>query len=373
MTLILDHIDASSNKEFDNHKTILKAVDPKSGLKAFIAVHDTTIGPGLGGCRYWSGYASEDEALTDALRLSRGMTYKNALAHLPLGGGKSVIMGQPGRKTPTREEMLSFGRAVESLNGDYITAEDVGISVEDMTIVSEVTSHVTGLAHDDKTVTSGDPSPYTAYGVFLGIKASVKHKMGKDDLTDIKVAVAGLGHVGMDLCRRLHEAGAELMVSDIRQDVLDEAVQKYGATILSTDDFVSADVDVLAPCALGNVVNDDTIDSIKAPIIAGAANNQLGTASKHGKVLHDRGILYAPDYVINAGGVISVAMSGEKDTKTIERLEELGETLAAIFRQSERLNMPTFEVSDKIAEKIISDKAGAEDFTAAREQARNAA
>lgn len=367
MTLILEHIDVSSNREFDNHKTILKAVDPQTGMRAFVAVHDTTMGPALGGCRYWSGYASEDEAITDALRLSKGMTYKNALAQLGLGGGKAVIMGKPGEKTPSRDEMLAFGRAVESLQGDYITAEDVGISVEDMAIVNEMTNHVTGLPTSDPDVTGGDPSPFTAYGVFLGIKASVKHKLGKDTVEGVKIAVAGLGHVGMDLCRRLYEEGAVLFVTDIRQDVLDEAVSKFDATIIEPADYMAADVDVLAPCALGGVVNDDTIETIQASIIAGAANNQLGRA-EHGQILHDKGILYAPDYVINAAGVISVAMSGEPVTKTNERIEELGETLGAIFRQSERLNMPPSEVADKIAEKIIEDKANSENFTEAPER-----
>lgn len=367
MTLILEHIDVSSNVEFNNHKTILKAVDPQTGMRAFIAVHDTTMGPALGGCRYWSGYASEDEAITDVLRLSRGMTYKNALAQLGLGGGKAVIMGKPGEKTPSRDEMVAFGRAVESLKGDYITAEDVGISVEDMSIVKEMTDHVTGLPTTDPEITGGDPSPYTAYGVFLGIKASVKHKMGKDDLNGVKVAVAGLGHVGMDLCRRLKEAGAELFVTDIRQDVLDEAVQKFGATIVKPEDYMLADVDVLAPCALGGIINDDTIDTIKAGIIAGAANNQLGRP-EHGNILHERGVLYSPDYVINAGGVISVAMGGETVKATNERIEELYDTLAAIYRQSERLNMPTYQVADKIAEKIIKEKADSGNFTEASER-----
>ncbi|MFP4314396.1 MAG: Leu/Phe/Val dehydrogenase [Alphaproteobacteria bacterium] len=367
MTLILEHIDVSSNREFDNHKTILKATDPQTGMRAFIAVHDTTMGPALGGCRYWSGYASEDEAITDVLRLSRGMTYKNALARLDLGGGKAVIMGKKGQNNPTREEMVAFGQAVESLKGDYITAEDVGISVEDMIIVKEMTDHVTGLPSDDPAITSGDPSPYTAYGVFLGIQESVKQKLKKDDLSGVKVAVAGLGHVGMDLCRRLHEVGAELYVSDIRQDVLDEAVKNYGATIIAPEEYMSADVDVLAPCALGGMVNDNTIDFIKASIIAGAANNQLDRP-EHGKILHDKGILYAPDYVINAAGVISVAMSGHPVKDTNERIDELGETLGAIFRQSERLNMPTSAVADKIAEKIIEDKVASGNFTEAPEK-----
>lgn len=355
MTVIVD-MDVSGHEEYANHETVIKAYDPASGLTAFIAVHDTTIGPALGGCRFWTGYQSEDEALTDALRLSRGMTYKNALARLPLGGGKAVIMGKPGAKAPTKEELLAFGRAVEFLQGDYITAEDVGVCVEDMQTIRQVTEHVTGLPSSRDDITGGDPSPFTAYGVFLGIQASVKQKLGKDNLEGVRVAVAGLGHVGMDLCRRLHEAGAELIVSDIRESVIEEAKARFGAKSVAPEGFMALDVDVLAPCALGGAVNDVTIDMIKAPIVAGAANNQL-SRPHHGQVLHDKGILYAPDYVINAGGVISVAMSGEAVDITMERLEELGETLAAIFRQSERLNLPTSAVADKIAEKIIEEAA----------------
>lgn len=353
MTVIVD-MDLTSHEDYAGHQTVVKAYDPVSGLTAFIAVHDKTIGPALGGCRFWSGYDSEDEALTDVLRLSRGMTYKNALARLPLGGGKAVIMGKPGAKAPTKEELLAFGRAVDFLQGDYITAEDVGVCVEDMQIIRQVTEHVTGLPSARDDITGGDPSPFTAYGVFLGIQASVKHKLGKNSLQGVRVAVAGLGHVGMDLCRRLHEAGAELIVSDIRESVIEEAKIRFAAISALPEDFMALDVDVLAPCALGGAVNDSTIEMIKAPIIAGAANNQL-TRPHHGQILHDKDVLYAPDYVINAGGVISVAMSGEAVAVTMERLEELGETLAAIFRQSERLNLPTSIVADKIAEKIIEE------------------
>lgn len=354
MTLILEHIDVSAHPEFDNHKTVLKAVDPATGLRAFIAVHDVTMGPALGGCRYWTGYASEDEAITDVLRLSRGMTYKNALARLDLGGGKAVIMGNAGEGRLTREQLLAFGRAVESLGGEYITAEDVGVCVADMQIIREVTEHVRGLPSDDQAITGGDPSPFTAYGVFLGIKAAVRHKLGRDGLDGLKIAVSGLGNVGMDVCRRLHDAGALLYVSDIREEALRKAIADFSAVPVKPEDFMTLEVDVLTPCALGGVVNDDTIAGIKAPIIAGAANNQL-KRPEHGEALHQRGILYAPDYVINAGGVISVAMSGTPVEVTMERLEELGETLAAIFRQSERLDLPTYRVADKIAETIIAE------------------
>ena len=370
MTVIVD-MDVSDHEEYAGHETVIKAYDPASGLTAFIAVHDTTIGPALGGCRFWSGYETEDEALTDALRLSRGMTYKNALARLPLGGGKAVIMGKKGAKAPTKEELLAFGRAVDFLQGDYITAEDVGVCVEDMQIIRQVTEHVTGLPSARDDITGGDPSPFTAYGVFLGIQASVKHKLGKNTLQGVRVAVAGLGHVGMDLCRRLHEAGAELIVSDIREHVIEEAKTRFGANNVAPDDFMALEVDVLAPCALGGAVNDSSIDMIRAPIIAGAANNQL-TRSRHGQMLHDKGVLYAPDYVINAGGVISVAMSGEPVEVTMERLEELGETLSAIFRQSERLDLPTSIVADKIAEKIIEEAAVAEKTNHAEMQKKQA-
>lgn len=368
MTLILDHIDVSAHPEFNGHQTVLKAVDPATGLRAFIAIHDTTMGPALGGCRYWAGYASEDEAISDVLRLSRGMTYKNALARLPLGGGKAVIMGQAGEKRPSREQLLAFGRAVDSLNGQYITAEDVGVCVSDMQTIREVTAHVTGLPSGDENITGGDPSPFTAYGVFLGIKASVKHKLGLNNLDGVKVAVAGLGNVGMDLCRRLHEAGALLYVTDIRDEAIKNAINNFSAVPVKPEDFMALDVNVLAPCALGGAVNDLSIDGIRAPIIAGAANNQL-MRPEHGEKLHERGILYAPDYVINAGGVISVAMSGTAVDITMDRLEELGETLAAIFRQSERLDLPTFKVADKIAETIIDEEKAA-GFTDVAQTAR---
>lgn len=358
MTIIVE-MEVSGHPEYKDHKSVVKAYDPISGLTAFIAVHDTTIGPALGGCRFWTRYNSEDEALTDALRLSRGMTYKNALARLPLGGGKAVIMGKPGAKAPTQDELRAFARAVDFLDGEYITAEDVGVGVADMLTIREITPHVSGLPSASADITGGDPSPYTAYGVFLGIQASVKHKLGKDSLAGLRVAVAGLGHVGMDLCRRLHEAGATLVVSDIREEAMQEAVQRFGAQTCKPDEFMALDVDVLAPCALGGIVNDATIETIKAPIIAGAANNQLARP-EHGKILFEKGILYAPDYVINAGGVISVAMSGETVETTMERLEELGETLSAIFRQSERLKLPTSVVADKIAEKIIEEAAAAQ-------------
>lgn len=371
MTIIVD-CDVSGHPEFKGHERVIKATDAASGLVAFIAVHDTTIGPALGGCRFWTRYNSEDEALTDALRLSRGMTYKNALAQLPLGGGKAVIMGKPGAKAPSREELLAFAQAVEFLKGEYITAEDVGVCVDDMLVIREVTQYVKGLPVGDASLTGGDPSPFTAYGVFLGIQASVKHKLGKDTLEGVRVAVSGLGHVGMDLCRRLHEAGAKLIVCDIRTEVAQEAVEKYDALFWAPEEFIGLDVDVLAPCALGGIINDDTIDRIRAPIIAGAANNQLARP-EHGEILHKRGILYAPDYVINAGGVISVAMSGEFVATTNERLEELGETLAAIFRQSERLDLPTSAVADKIAEKIIEDaQASSVNFYQEQKEARSA-
>ncbi|MFN3701751.1 MAG: Leu/Phe/Val dehydrogenase [Alphaproteobacteria bacterium] len=370
MTLILEHIDVSAHPEFFGHKIVLKAVDPASGLRAFIAVHDTTIGPSLGGCRFWTRYASEDEAITDVLRLSRGMTYKNSLARLKLGGGKAVIMGRPDALRPTREELLAFGRAVDSLKGQYITAEDVGVCVDDMKVIREVTEFVTGLPTSDPSLTGGDPSPFTAYGVFLGIKAAVKHKLQRDDLNGLRVAVSGLGNVGMDLCRRLHEVGAKLVVTDIRAQKVEEAVQSFGAVAVSPEEFMAANVDVLAPCALGGAVNDATIEAIQATIIAGAANNQL-QRPEHGEILFKKGILYAPDYVINAGGVISVAMSGEPLEVTLERIEELGETLGAIFRQSERLSLPTSVVADKIAEKILEDAQNT-GFTEARKVARQA-
>jgi len=342
--------------QFKGHEQVAYLHDKKTGLKAFIAIHDTSLGPAAGGCRMWK-YDNELDALSDALRLSRGMSYKNAMAGLKLGGGKAVIIGDS--KTDKSEEIFrAFGRFVHSLGGKYISAEDVGISVEDMEIVSEETPHVAGLNKGEHA--SGDPSPFTATGTYIGIKAAVKHQLGKDDVKGLTVAVQGVGHVGYYLCKHLHENGAKLLVSDINQAALDRVADEFGATIVATDEIISADADVFAPCALGAIINDDTIDTIKATIIAGAANNQLAR-DEHGQKLMQKNILYAPDYVINAGGIINVAAEtrGEYDETWVnKKVDNIYNSLTAIFERSKAEKRPTNLIADEMAQDIIDRAAG---------------
>jgi leucine dehydrogenase len=337
--------DMFHHPEFRGHEQVVHGYDEASGLRTIIAVHDTRLGPALGGCRMWA-YANGAEALTDALRLSRGMTYKNALAGLALGGGKAVIIGDA-RKDKSQALLAAFGAHVDRLGGTYITAEDVGISAEDMEVVATRTMHVRGT----RATGLGDPSPYTALGVFVGIKASLRHRFGSDSLEGRTVCVQGLGHVGMDLARQLHSAGARLVVADLHRPALDRAVAEFGAHIVSADRAHATEVDVFAPCALGAGLNDVTIPEIAAPIVAGAANNQLAEA-RHDEMLRARGILYAPDYAINAGGVISIALAspGGDDRLVRDKVTDVGTTLTQIFERSERLALPTQQVADAIAE-----------------------
>ncbi len=339
-----------SNSSFMGHEQVVFCHDHETGLKAIIAIHDTTLGPALGGCRFWN-YASDEEALHDVLRLSRGMTYKAAATGLNLGGGKAVIIGDPS-KLKSEDFFRAFGRFVDNLGGRYITAEDVNMTVEDIGYIAEETSHVTGIAGG-----SGDPSPITALGVFVGIKAAVKYKLDKDNLSGIKVAVQGIGHVGNYLCQYLAEEGADLFVYDIEQSRIDEVVKKYGATAVTANEIHSANVDVYAPCALGATLNDQTIPEIKAPIVAGAANNQLQDEAVHGNLLKDRGILYAPDYVINAGGLINVyhEIKGYNAIKARKQTEEIYTTLIKIFNEAERENISTHLASARMAEKRIAE------------------
>jgi leucine dehydrogenase len=344
---VFDHAD------FDQHESLHFVQDPKSGLKAIIAIHSTALGPAAGGCRRWQ-YASDAAALTDALRLSRGMTYKNAVAGLEFGGGKSVILADDG--TPKSPELFhAFGRAVEDLNGRYITAEDVGCSVEDMRQVNEVTGYVSGLPRSGDNA-GGDPSPLTALGVFLGIEAAVESRLGADSLQGIRVAVQGVGHVGLHLCRLLHEAGAILTVSDVNRDNLQLACDELPVTEIAPADLLYADVDVLAPCALGNILTSQTIPKLKATIVAGAANNQLAT-EEDGARLADRDILYAPDYVINAGGIINVAReyyggSSEEEVRT--EIGGIPERLKQIFEEAKTSEQPTNVIADELARRIVA-------------------
>jgi leucine dehydrogenase len=347
------------HSEFSDHEDVVYCHDRSTGLKAIIAVHDTTLGPSLGGLRMWP-YASDEEALTDVLRLSRGMTYKAAMAGLALGGGKAVIIGDSRTdKTPALFE--AFGKFVDQLGGRYITAEDVGTSVEDIDVVSRTTNHVAGLAE-----LSGDPSPATAWGVFHGIRAAVAYKMQQETLEGIRVAIQGVGHVGYYLCQFLAEAGAELTVTDINANAVQKVVDTFGATVVDTEEIYQADVDVFAPCAMGAVINDQTLPRLKASIIGGSANNQLAEA-RHGNELLERSILYAPDYVINAGGLINISHERPAYDKTTAYVQSAGiyNTLFDLFRNAEAASINPEKMADKIAEtKIFEARQRAENKAA---------
>jgi len=334
--------------DFDNHEQVVFFSDKETGLKGIIAIHDSTLGAAVGGCRMWD-YASDEEALIDALRLSKGMTYKNAMAGLRMGGGKSVIIGDA-KKIKSEALFKAFGVALDRLNGRYLSAEDVNITTADIAIANTMTPFVTGT--EDK---SGNPAPFTALGTFLGIKASVKHKLNLDELKGLTVSVQGLGSVGYALCKHLHDAGATLIVADINQVALDSAAKEFGAIIVGLDAIYDQDVDIYAPCALGATINDDTINRIKAKVIAGCANNQLAEP-RHGDLLVEKGILYAPDYVINAGGIINISF--EEDycrEKATKKVEEIYGTLLNIFTKADALNKPTSIIADEMAREIIKN------------------
>ncbi len=342
-----------NHPEFDHHDSIHCFEDPASGLRAIIAIHSTALGPAAGGCRRWT-YASDDLALTDVLRLSRGMTYKNAVAGLPFGGGKSVILAAE-HAPKSRALFEAFGRAVDSLQGRYITAEDVGISVDDMRIVRGETPFVSGLPQNGASA-GGDPSPWTALGVFHGIEAAVAARLDAGSLAGIRVAVQGVGHVGIRLCKLLHEAGAKLLVADVDRENLATLCEQVPAEVISPRDILFSDADVLAPCALGNVLNSETIPRIRAKVVAGAANNQLASVAD-GARLTDRGILYAPDYVINAGGVISVAHEylGKSTAKRVQsEVCRIPQRLQRIFADAESSARPTNVVADELAQQIVA-------------------
>jgi leucine dehydrogenase len=345
-----------NNSAFNNHEQVSFFYDQATGLKAIIAIHNTNLGPALGGCRMWD-YASDEEALYDVLRLSQGMTYKAALAGLPLGGGKSIIMGNP-KTMKSAELMKSMGKAVESLGGKYIIAEDVGIGVEDMNQMSETCSYATGLLKNNQG--SGDPSPVTAHGVFVGIKSATQYRLQREDLRGMKVAVQGLGHVGFHLCQLLHNEGAVLFVTDVDQEKIEMAVQEFGATPVGLDEIYDVDADIFSPCALGAVINDKTINRLKMKIVAGASNNQLAEV-RHGQMLAERGILYAPDYAINVGGLISVYYEYAARYQGIEFSREnvfahtnkLKATLENIFSYAEQHKISTAAAADIIAEQLF--------------------
>ena len=329
------------------HEQLVLCQDAASGYRGIIAIHSTVLGPALGGTRFWK-YASDSDAIVDALRLARGMTYKNAVAGLNLGGGKSVIIGD--NKTVDREMIFrAHGRFVESLGGRYITAEDVGTSTADMDYVHMETDYVSGLAGR-----SGDPSPVTAHGVFRAIQASAKERWGSDDLSAKTVAIQGCGHVGYYLAKELHEAGAKLIVTDIDGERVKRVVSEFGARPVSSDEIYGAQADIFAPCALGAIINDSTISQLKVEIVAGAANNQL-LEERHGDELEKRNILYAPDYVANAGGVINVysELAGWTSARSFRKADEIYDTVRKVFEIARAEKVPTYLAADRLAEQRI--------------------
>lgn len=341
-----------AHPEFDHHEHLSFVHDEASGLRAIIAIHDTTLGHALGGTRFYP-YASDEDALTDVLRLSRGMTYKSAMARLPLGGGKSVIMGDPATdKTPALLD--AFARGLNALGGRYTAAEDSGTTVADMKALSQVTEFVTGfndkIGRDGESRT-GDPSPATAYGCYMGIRAAVQHVFGHDTLNGLTVGIQGLGSVGYRLARLLTGAGAKLVVADVNPSVLKQIESELDARVVSPDALYDESMDVFAPCALGGTINPDTLGRLKARIIAGAANNQLDVPET-GQRLFDAGVCYAPDYVINAGGVIDVYYErrGNYDPDAVNaHVDGIYHTLLEIFQRAQEEQRPTSELADTIA------------------------
>ena len=331
-----------------NHEQLLFCNDNETGLKAIIAVHNTVLGPALGGTRMWA-YRNEMEALNDVLRLSRGMTYKNSISGLNLGGGKAVIIGDA-RSMKSEALFRRFGKFVNSLAGKYITAEDVGISPADMTWVSMETNHVVGLPGK-----SGDPSPVTAHGVYVGMKACAKYQYGSDSLAGKKVAVQGVGHVGEYLVKALAEEHAEIFISDIHEPTLKRVAQQYGAHVVGLEEIYDIDMDIYAPCALGATVNDETLSRLKCSIIAGAANNQLKQEDIHGKAVMSKGVIYAPDFALNAGGVINCysEVKGLSSQWAMNKAEEIYGTISNIIKRSSDENVPTYQIANRMAEERI--------------------
>jgi len=330
-----------------NHEQVLIGRDDATGYHGIIAIHSTTLGPAVGGTRFWN-YANEDEALTDALRLSQGMTYKNALARLPLGGGKSIIIGN--NATRDRTGLLrTHGRFVETLQGRYVTAEDVGTSPADMEIVRLETQHVAGLIGR-----SGDPSPFTAVGVYRAIQASNDFLSKTPELAGLTVAIQGCGNVGYHLAKMLHEAGVKLIVSDVNGENLSRVVDEFAAEAVQPNEIYSVHADVFAPCALGGVINDETIPRLKVKIVAGSANNQL-LDERHGAMLRERNILYAPDYVANVGGVLNgcTELLGWNSDQALSKIEGIYDTVLRIFASAEAQGIPTNKAADQLAEERL--------------------
>ena len=335
---------------YDGHELVTFGKDVATGLRAIIAVHSTVLGPAVGGCRMFP-YASEDDALNDVLRLSRGMTYKSALAGLPFGGGKSVIIGDP-RKDKTADLMRAMGDFVHSQGGRYVAAEDSGTGVEDIRLMAERTSHVSGM---DDNEFGGDPSPSTAWGVFLAIRTAVKHRLGEDSLQGVRVAVQGLGHVGYYLAGYLHTAGAKVLGTDVNTENLRRAVKDHAVEAVVPDAILGAEVDVFAPCAMGAVLNANTIPGLRAGIVAGAANNQLATAAD-GESLQERGILYCPDFLINAGGIIDVHHQrvGSAETEKQAHIQRIEQTLSEVLSRADESHRRTNDIAEDLARDIIA-------------------
>jgi leucine dehydrogenase len=335
-------IDVDNHIDFDHHEVVYRCQDEDSGLIAFIGIHNRNRGPAVGGCRMWN-YQSEDDAITDVLRLSRGMTYKNSVSSLDFGGGKAVIFGVPSDEK--REAVLeAFGQFVNALEGRYYTAEYVGISPTDMSIVKRNTNFVYGLSE-----ISGDPSPYTAFGVYQGIKAACEKKYGSDSLKNKRVLVQGIGHVGYFLCEYLHQDGAQLLVCDLNQSACEKAKNNFNAEIVFSDQLFGLAIDIYAPCALGGTLSAEFVNQFTGDIVSGAANNQLVTPSI-GDLMHEKGVLYAPDYVINAGGIINISF--EPDYSPVaakQRVAKIRTTLRDLFERSESENVPTYRVADEMA------------------------
>ena len=329
------------------HEQVFFCHDKESDMRAIIALHDTGLGPAMGATRLWP-YACEEDALRDVLRLSRGMTYKAACANIPVGGGKAVIIANPENKTDGL--LRAYGRFVDSLKGRFITGQDVNISLEDVRKIRGETSYVVGVSKK-----AGEPVVTTALGVFLGIKAAVEFRLQKKELHELKVAVQGIGNVGKNLCKQLHEYGVRIFVSDPKRENTEEVKHLYGATVVDTNEIYSLDVDVFAPCALGGILNSSTIPLIKAPIIAGAANNQLEDEQIHSRLLQSKEILYCPDYVINAGGLINVynEMIGSDEEKTLKQLNNIYHSLLDIFRRAKEEGITTHEAAKHLAEERI--------------------
>ncbi|MBB5017036.1 leucine dehydrogenase [Chitinivorax tropicus] len=330
--------------DFDQHEQVVYAHDAKTGLKAIIAIHNTHLGPAMGGCRMWA-YAHDDDALTDALRLARGMTYKNAVAQLPIGGGKTVIIGNA--KTDKSPELFqALGEAIQRLGGRYITAEDVGTSPADMREVNKTTRFVLGTSQEN-----GDPSPFTALGCFVGAQAAIQHRLGRSDFEGLTVALQGLGHVGWHYAQQLHDAGAKLIVTDIDTAILERAKTELKADVVAPDAIYDVDADIYAPCALGATINAGTLGRLKCKIIAGAANNQLKTAAL-GADLRDKGILYAPDFVINAGGIIKVCYDylGKSLADVDSHVRRIHHTLLEVFERADHAGQSTSVIADQMAE-----------------------